>query len=88
MSDKATTLELLHEEYHNFLKAIDGLDELLEAVRIPVQVVGGLSAEHAIESARRGASSVVIGGPLVPGDRGAGLAASLREIVQGVRSAG
>ena len=68
-------------------RAIDGLDEVLRAVRIPVQVVGGLSVEHAIESARKGASSVVIGGPLVPGDRGPGLAATLREIVAGVRAA-
>jgi 3-hexulose-6-phosphate synthase/6-phospho-3-hexuloisomerase len=75
-----------HRAENRGLQAIDGLDDVLQAVRIPVQVVGGLSIEHAIESARRGASSVVIGGPLVPGDRGTQLAATLREIVQGVRS--
>jgi 3-hexulose-6-phosphate synthase len=75
-----------HRAENRGLRAIDGLDDVLQAVRIPVQVVGGLSVEHAIESARRGAASVVIGGPLVPGDRGAKLAATLREIVQGVRS--
>jgi 3-hexulose-6-phosphate synthase len=75
-----------HRAENRGLRAIDGLNDVLQAVRIPVQVVGGLSVEHAIESARRGAASVVIGGPLVPGDRGPKLAATLREIVQGVRS--
>src|SRR5262245_35712037 len=77
-----------HRAENRGLRAIDGLDDVLRAVHIPVQVVGGLSVEHAIESARRGAASVVIGGPLVPGDRGPKLAATLREIVQGVRSVG
>ncbi len=76
-----------HRAENRGLLAIDGLSQVLQAVRIPVQVVGGLSVEHAIESARLGASSVVIGGPLVPGDRGPGLAATLRTIVDGVRAA-
>ena len=76
-----------HRHENRGLQAIDGLDEVLQAVRIPVQVVGGLSVAHAIEAARRGAASVVIGGPLVPGDRGPGLASVLREVVQGVRAA-
>jgi 3-keto-L-gulonate-6-phosphate decarboxylase len=76
-----------HRAENRGLRAIDGLDEVLKAVRIPVQVVGGLSVEHAIEAARKGASSVVIGGPLVPADRGPALASTLREIVQGVRAA-
>jgi 3-hexulose-6-phosphate synthase/6-phospho-3-hexuloisomerase len=75
-----------HRAENRGLRAIDGLDDVLRAVRIPVQVVGGLSVEHAIESARKGAASVVIGGPLVPGDRGAGLAATLKQIVNGIRS--
>lgn len=75
-----------HRAENRGLMAIDGIDDVLRIVRIPVQVVGGLSVEHAIECARMGAASVVIGGPLVPGDRGAGLAATLREIVQGVRA--
>jgi 3-hexulose-6-phosphate synthase/6-phospho-3-hexuloisomerase len=74
-----------HRAENRGLRAINGLDEVLRAVRIPVQVVGGLSVEHAIESAKKGAASVVIGGPLVPGDRGAGLAATLNEIVKAVR---
>jgi len=76
-----------HRAENRGLRAIDGLDDVLRAVRIPVQVVGGLSMEHAVEAARKGAASVVIGGPLVPGDRAAGLAATLREIVNGVRAA-
>jgi 3-hexulose-6-phosphate synthase/6-phospho-3-hexuloisomerase len=74
-----------HRHENLGLSAIDGLDELLRAVRIPVQVVGGLSVQQAIEAARRGAASVVIGGPLVPGDRGAELARTLRQVVEGVR---
>jgi 3-hexulose-6-phosphate synthase len=76
-----------HRAENRGLFAIDGLADVLRAVRIPVQVVGGLSIEHAIAAARQGASSVVIGGPLVPGDRGSGLAATLRQIVDGVRKA-
>jgi 3-hexulose-6-phosphate synthase len=76
-----------HRAENRGLRAIDGLDEVLRAVRIPVQVVGGLSVEHAIEAARKGVASVVIGGPLVPGDRADGLATTLKEIVNGVRSA-
>lgn len=68
------------------LSPLDGLDAVLAAVKIPVQVVGGLSVEQAVEAARRGAASVVIGGPLVPGDRGAGLAALLREVVRRVKT--
>ena len=75
-----------HRAENRGLIAIDGLEDVLRVVRIPVQVVGGLSIEHAIECARCGAASVVIGGPLVPGDRGAGLSATLKEIVKGVRS--
>jgi 3-hexulose-6-phosphate synthase/6-phospho-3-hexuloisomerase len=76
-----------HRHENRQLSAIDGLGELLCAVRTPVQVVGGLSVAHAIEAARLGAASVVIGGPLVPGDRGSALATTLREIVEGVRAA-
>ncbi len=73
-----------HRHEHPELSAIDGLDEVLRAVRVPVQVVGGLSVAHAVEAARRGARSVVLGSPLVPGDRAAGLKATLREVVDRV----
>ena len=77
-----------HRAENRGLRAIDGLEQLLRAVRIPVQVVGGLSVEHAIEAAGKGVASVVIGSPLVPADRGEKLAATLRAIVAGVRSVG
>ena len=47
------------------LSALDRLGEIVRAVSVPVQAVGGLSIEQAIESLRLGARSVVIGAPLV-----------------------
>src|SRR5437762_500616 len=46
---------------------MDELDEVVRAVSIPVQAVGGLSIEQAIECPARGAPLVVIGAPLVIG---------------------
>jgi 3-hexulose-6-phosphate synthase/6-phospho-3-hexuloisomerase len=43
----------------------DDLEAVVQAVSIPVQAVGGLSLEQAIECPKRGASLVVIGAPLV-----------------------
>ena len=43
----------------------DDLESVVQAVSIPVQAVGGLSIEQAIECPKRGASLVVIGAPLV-----------------------
>ena len=43
---------------------LDDLDAVVAAVELPVQAVGGLSIEQAIETVRRGARSVVIGAPL------------------------
>jgi 3-hexulose-6-phosphate synthase/6-phospho-3-hexuloisomerase len=74
-----------HRRENQELTALDGLDELLKAVRIPVQVVGGLSADQALEAARRGAASVVIGAPFVPLDRGPQLAATLGDITRALR---
>jgi 3-hexulose-6-phosphate synthase/6-phospho-3-hexuloisomerase len=76
-----------HRHANTHLSPLDGLDAVREAVSIPIQVVGGLSPEQAYEAVRRGADSVVIGGPILPGDRGPGLLAALREVVQGVREA-
>jgi 3-hexulose-6-phosphate synthase len=75
-----------HRRRHPELTALDDLDAVRQAVTIPVQVVGGLSVAQAVEAARRGADSVVLGGPLVPGDRGAELEATLREVVSTVRA--
>jgi 3-hexulose-6-phosphate synthase len=47
------------------LSPLDELDEVVRAVSIPVQAVGGLSIDQAIECARRGAPLVVVGAPLV-----------------------
>ncbi len=49
---------------------LDDLPEVLKAVGIPVQAVGGLSIEQSISSIEMGASSLVIGAPLaVQADR-------------------
>ncbi len=47
------------------LSPLDELDSVVGAVSIPVQAVGGLSIDQAIECARRGAPLVVVGAPLV-----------------------
>ena len=47
------------------LSPLDELDEVVRAVSIPVQAVGGLSIEQAIQCASRGAPLVVVGAPLV-----------------------
>ena len=47
------------------LSPLDELDGVVRAVSIPVQAVGGLSIDQAIECARRGAPLVVVGAPLV-----------------------
>lgn len=46
------------------LSALENLREIVRAVEIPVQAVGGLSVDQAVESLRLGAKSVVIGAPL------------------------
>src|SRR5262245_12214701 len=47
------------------LSPLYDLDQVVRAVSIPVQAVGGLSIAQAIECAARGAPLVVIGAPLV-----------------------
>src|SRR5215207_1422409 len=47
------------------LSPMDELDEVVRAVSIPVQAVGGLSIQQAIECPSRGAPLVVLGAPLV-----------------------
>ena len=47
------------------LSPLDEIDDVVRAVQIPVQAVGGLSIDQAIECARRGAPLVVVGAPLV-----------------------
>lgn len=43
---------------------LDDLDAVVNAVSIPVQAVGGLTLEEAVEMPKRGAPLVVIGAPL------------------------
>jgi 3-hexulose-6-phosphate synthase len=47
------------------LSPMDELDEVVEAVSVPVQAVGGLSVRQAIECPAHGAPLVVLGAPLV-----------------------
>jgi 3-hexulose-6-phosphate synthase/6-phospho-3-hexuloisomerase len=47
------------------LSPMDELDEVVRAVRVPVQAVGGLSIRQAIECPAHGAPLVVLGAPLV-----------------------
>jgi 3-hexulose-6-phosphate synthase len=47
------------------LSPLDELDSVVRSVSIPVQAVGGLFIDQAIECARRGAPLVVVGAPLV-----------------------
>jgi 3-hexulose-6-phosphate synthase/6-phospho-3-hexuloisomerase len=47
------------------LSPLDELDRVVRAVSIPVQAVGGLSIQQAIECPARGAPLVVVGAPLV-----------------------
>lgn len=69
---------------------LEDLESVVEAVSIPVQAVGGLSVEQAIETLDLGAQIVVFGAPLViagdafkaASDDFAGL---MKEIVQQVR---
>jgi 3-hexulose-6-phosphate synthase len=46
------------------LSPLDDLDAVVKAVRIPVQAVGGLTLEEAIDMPRHGAPLVVLGAPL------------------------
>ncbi len=43
---------------------LDRLEEIVRAVSVPVQAVGGLTVEQAIDTPRYGAPLVVIGAPL------------------------
>ena len=47
------------------LSPLDEIDAVVAAVSVPVQAVGGLSIQQAIECAARGAPFVVVGAPLV-----------------------
>lgn len=76
----------------NMIKGLSPLDDLpsvLAAVDIPVQAVGGLSIDQAIQTIEMGAQIVVFGAPLVISGTEfkaqAGFEDKLREIVQRVK---
>jgi 3-hexulose-6-phosphate synthase len=75
------------------LSPMDELDEVVRAVSIPVQAVGGLTIRQAIECPSRGAPLVVLGAPLViaPDDfksaDGSSLHDVLSEICREIRKA-
>jgi 3-hexulose-6-phosphate synthase len=69
---------------------LDDLQAVVNAVRIPVQAVGGLTLEEAVRMPKRGAPLVVIGAPLAIAARsfktaGGDLKSLLTEIVRRVR---
>ena len=75
----------------NGLSPLDELADVVKAVRIPVQAVGGLTIEQAIQMPKLGAPLVVLGAPLVIDSdafkpAGNDLEAILREIVTRIRS--
>jgi 3-hexulose-6-phosphate synthase len=76
--------------YVHGVSPLDDLDAVVAAVDLPVQAVGGLSIEQALETVRRGARSVVIGAPLaIQADRfasGEEFEAILRDVVARVRA--
>jgi 3-hexulose-6-phosphate synthase/6-phospho-3-hexuloisomerase len=65
------------------LSPMDELDEVVRAVSVPVQAVGGLTIRQAIECPSRGAPLVVLGAPLViaPDDFRSAPGASLRDVL-------
>ena len=72
------------------LSALDDLQRIVNAVRIPVQAVGGLSIDEAIKSIKFGAKSVVIGAPLAIADgkfaRALEFERVLRDVVEDVKA--
>jgi 3-hexulose-6-phosphate synthase/6-phospho-3-hexuloisomerase len=73
------------------LSPLDDLPSILEAVTIPVQAVGGLTVEQAIQTLEMGAQIVVFGAPLVIGGSefkaaGDNFEDILREIVRKVKA--
>ena len=67
---------------------LDELADLIKAVPLPVQAVGGLSIEEAIQTSKIGAAAVVLGAPPVTPralrEDPQGLEASLRQICETV----
>jgi 3-hexulose-6-phosphate synthase len=82
------------DERHEVLGAspLDDLEAVVKVVTVPVQAVGGLSIEQAVQMPGRGAPLVVIGAPLAINDKafeaaGGDVEETLREIVRRVKAA-
>jgi 3-hexulose-6-phosphate synthase len=58
---------------------LDQLREVVAAVRVPVQAVGGLAVEQAIRTPEFGARLVVLGAPLIGGDSSKTAASNLED---------
>lgn len=95
MQDLGVDWIIVHTGYdeRRYVKGVsplDDLDAVVDAVDLPVQAVGGLSIEQALETVRRGARSVVIGAPLaIQADRfatGDEFEDILRDVVSRVRA--
>jgi len=57
------------ERHHNpGLSPLADLPSIVKAVRIPVQAVGGLTVEQAVETLKMGSKLIVVGAPLVTRD--------------------
>jgi 3-hexulose-6-phosphate synthase/6-phospho-3-hexuloisomerase len=57
------------ERHHNpGLSPLADLPSIVKAVNIPVQAVGGLNADQAVETLKMGAKLIVVGAPLVTRD--------------------
>jgi len=94
MQDLGADWIIVHTGYdeRRYVEGVSPLDDLpavLDAVDIPVQAVGGLSIDQAIETVRMGARSLVIGAPLaIQADRfaaGDEFESILRDVVERVR---
>jgi len=95
MQDLGVDWIIVHTGFdeRRYVRGVSPLDDLaavVAAVDLPVQAVGGLSIEQALETVRRGARSVVIGAPLaIQADRfasGDEFEAILRDVVARVRA--
>jgi 3-hexulose-6-phosphate synthase len=58
---------------------LDQLREVVAAVKVPVQAVGGLSVEQAVRTPEFGARLVVLGAPLIGGDSSKAASSNLED---------
>ena len=84
---------MLKEQGKPFPSPLDQLHDVVRAVKVPVQAVGGLTIEQAIETPTYGAPLVVIGAPLAIDAKsfrtaGGNVEAVLREICERVHAYG